>query len=207
MIRRMPNLNPQVDAYIARAQPFARPILQKLRDLFHKASPAIEEKLKWGVPSFEHKGIVGGFAAFKQHVNWGLWKASLLDDPTGAMRADASSPMSGGRIASVSDLPPDRVMLNLIRQAVDLNERGVKLPRLQRAKRPPLRTPADLAAALKANARAAATFKAFPPSHKRDYIEWITDAKQPATRTRRLEQAITWIAAGKPRNWKYMARK
>jgi uncharacterized protein YdeI (YjbR/CyaY-like superfamily) len=203
----MPNHNPQVDAYIERAQPFARPILQKLRKLFHKASPGIEEKLKWGVPSFEYKGIVGGFAAFKQHVNWGLWKASLLDDPTGAMRPDTSSPMSGGRITSVRDLPPDSVMLDLIRQAVDLNERGVKVPRPKPAKRPLPRTPADLAAALKANARAASIFRAFPPSHRRDYIEWITEAKQPATRARRLEQAVTWIAAGKPRNWKYMARK
>ena len=203
----MPNHNPQVDAYIERAQPFARPILQKLRKLFHKASPGIEEKLKWGVPSFEYKGIVGGFAAFKQHVNWGLWKASLLHDPTGAMRPDTSSPMSGGKITSVRDLPPDSVMLDLIRQAVDLNERGVKVPRQKPAKRPLPRTPADLAAALKANARAASIFRAFPPSHRRDYIEWITEAKQPATRARRLEQAVTWIAAGKPRNWKYMARK
>ena len=85
----MPDFNPQVDAYIARAQPFARPILQKLRRLFHKACPQIEEKLKWGVPSFEYKGMIGGFAAFKQHVSWGMWKSALLNDPTGAPGGDA----------------------------------------------------------------------------------------------------------------------
>lgn len=202
----MPKHNPQVDAYIQKAQPFARPILEKLRGLFHKACPQAEEKLKWGVPSFEHHGIVGGFAAFKQHVSWGLWKAALLDDPTGAMKSDAASAMGGGKLTSVKDLPPDKVMLGLIRQAADLNLRGVKLPRKPIQKRPAPRTPADLAAALKGNPRAAAAFKAFSPSHKREYIAWITEARQPATRQRRLKQAIEWIAQAKPRNWKYMRK-
>ena len=202
----MPDFNPQVDAYIARAQPFARPILQKLRRLFHKACPQIEEKLKWGVPSFEYKGMIGGFAAFKQHVSWGMWKSALLNDPTGALNGKTAT-MGMGKMTSVADLPPDQVVLDLIRQAVALNEQGVKTPRKPAEKRPALRTPADLAAALKASGRAATNFKAFSPSHKREYVEWITEAKQPATRQRRLEQAVAWIAEGKPRNWKYMSRK
>ena len=203
----MPNHNPQVDAYIERAQPFARPILQTLRALFHKACPDIQEKLKWGVPSFEHKGIVGGFAAFKQHVSWGLWKSALLDDPTEAMKTRAASAMGAGKLTSVDDLPPDRVVLHLIRQAVDLNERGITWPRPKPVRKPPPRVPPDLLKALKSNPRAAVAFKGFSPSHKREYIEWITEAKQPSTRARRLEQAIAWIAQGKPRNWKYATRK
>ena len=202
----MPNLNPQIDGYIERAQPFARPIMQKLRALFHKACPQIEEKLKWGVPSFEYKGMVGGFAAFKQHVSWGMWKSALLNDPAGVLKGKSST-MGTGKMTSVADLPPDRVILDLIRQAVALNEQGVKTPRKPVEKRPPLRTPADLAGALKANGRAGEAFKGFSPSHRREYVEWITEAKQPATRQRRLEQAVAWIAEGKPRNWKYMARK
>jgi uncharacterized protein YdeI (YjbR/CyaY-like superfamily) len=194
----------EVDAYIAKAQPFARPILAKVRELFHKGCPELEEKLKWGHPSFEYKGMLGGMAAFKQHVAWGLWKASLLNDPHGIMKDDASSPMSAGKPAKVSDLPADRLILDLIRQAVDLNERGVKLPMRSGKKKPPPRVPADLAAALKKNAKAATVFAAFSPSNKRDYVEWITGAKQKQTRLRRLAQAIEWIAQGKPRNWKYM---
>lgn len=200
----MPNHNPQIDAYIERAQPFAQPILIKLRNLFHKACPDIEEKLKWSNPSFERNGIVGGFAAFKNHVSWGLWKAKLIKDPTSAMATDASSAMGGGHLRSVKDIPPDKVMLDLIRQAVDLNEKGVKLPRNTAAKKPPPKTPPDLAAALKRNARASTVYKSFSASHKREYIEWITGARQPATRQRRLKQAVEWIAEGKPRNWKYM---
>ena len=200
----MTNHNPQIDAYIQKAQPFARPILIKLRGLFHKACPQIEERLKWGMPSFEHHGIVGGFAAFKQHVSWGLWKAKLIDDPTNAMATDASSAMGGGKLKSVKDLPPEAILLGLMRQAVDLNARGVKLPRTPTAKKPPPKTPPDLAAALKRSAKAAAVYQDFSPSHKREYIEWITEAKQPATRQKRIKQAIEWIAQGKPRNWKYM---
>ena len=108
----MPNHNPQIDAYIQKAQPFARPILSKLRGLFHKACPDIEEKLKWSVPSFERNGIVGGFAAFKNHVSWGLWKAKLIKDPTNAMATDAASAMGGGHLKGVKDIPPDKVMLD-----------------------------------------------------------------------------------------------
>lgn len=195
--------NPQVDAYIEKAQPFAQPIMVKLRDLFHKACPEIEEKIKWGVPSFERKGIVGGFAGFKQHVGWGMPKAKLLNDPTGALRTDVASILST-KLTSVKDLPPDKVILDLIRQAVALNEQGVKPTVKPKA---PAKTPPDLAAALKASDRAAAAFRDFAPSHKREYIEWITEAKQPATRQRRIAQAVEWIAEGKPRNWKYMKKK
>ncbi len=202
------NHNPMVDAYIEKAQAFARPILVKLRSLFHRACPQIEEKLKWSVPSFEYQGMVGGFAAFKNHVCWGLWKSALLDDPTGALQTRAASVMGAGKIASVKDLPPDKVMLDLIRQAVKLNEQGVKLARPKPAAKLAPRTPADLAGALRSHPKAAGAFKAFPPSHKREYIQWITEARQPATPQRRLEQAVVWISEGKQRNWKYMpARK
>ncbi|WP_428937634.1 YdeI/OmpD-associated family protein [Fontivita pretiosa] len=200
--------SPEVDAYIRNAPPFAQPILTRIRELFHRACPDVQEKLKWRVPSFEYKGMLGGMAAFKRHATWGLWKASLLKDPKGVLEGRASSPMAAGKCSDVSQLPPEQDMVDLIRQAVELNERGVKLPQRSRtASRPPPKTPPDLAAALKRNARAAATFKGFSPSHKREYIEWITEARQEQTRRRRVAQAIEWISQGRPRNWKYMTRK
>jgi uncharacterized protein YdeI (YjbR/CyaY-like superfamily) len=198
----MPNRSPEVDAFIAQAAPFAQPILIKLRDLFHRASPKIEERLKWGMPSFEYKGIVGGMAAFKKHATWGLWKTSLVKDPKGILKGPESS-MGGGRYTDLSQLPADKDIIHLIKQVVALNEQGVKVEKPKGNKRPPPKTPPDLAAALKKNARACATFEAFSPSHKREYIEWIADAKQEETRKRRLAQAIEWMAQGKARNWKY----
>lgn len=202
----MPRCNPEVDAYIARSAPFAQPILKKLRMLFHHGCPGLEEKIKWGCPSFEYKGMLCGMAAFKKHVAWGFWKAKLLKDPKGILKSTASSPMGGGSPTSVDELPPDAVLLGLIRQAVALNEAGVKLPAARKKQRPPLKVPADLTSALKKRPAASRTFAGFSPSHKREYVEWITQAKRPETRAARITQAVEWMADGKPRNWKYMKR-
>lgn len=193
-----------VDKYIERAQPFARPILRKIRAAFHRACPQIEERLKWSMPSFEYRGIVGSMAAFKAHAVFGFAKPSLIDDPEGWLQPKPDGGMHGSRLTSVRDLPPDAVLVRYVKQAVALNEQGVKLERPAPRKRPPPRTPSDLASALRRVAGASAAFAAFPPSHKREYIEWITEAKQPATRARRIGQAVAWIAVGKPRYRKPM---
>ena len=196
--------SPLVDAYIEKAAPFAKPILRRLRSIFHKASPKLEETLKWGVPFFEYKGLVGGFAAFKHNVTWGLWKAALLDDPRRLMERDASSSMSGGRLIDLADLPEERYLLDLIRQAVQLNEQGIKLPvRSAPARRPPIRMPKQLIAAFAKSPRAKAFFETLTPSCKREYLEWITEAKREETRDTRIATTIQWLGEGKKRNWKY----
>jgi hypothetical protein len=168
----------------------------------------VVEVVKWGSPSFEHHGILGGVAAFKRHVGWGLWKAKLLKGPCGAVLGAASSIMGTGKPTGVDDLPADDVIVDLIKQVARLNEGVVKTPgRGSSVKRSAPRTPPDLAAALKANAKAAATFAKFSPSCKREYVEWIVDAKQDETRKRRLAQAIEWMAQGKSRNWKYQPQR
>jgi uncharacterized protein YdeI (YjbR/CyaY-like superfamily) len=181
----------KIDAYIARAQPFARPILKKLRTLFHRASPKLTETLKWGCPAFEFRGLVGIIAGFKHHVSLVLWKAKLLNPPV-------TNPQ---KFTALSELPRDSTILSQIRQAIALNERGEKKP--PHKSRPVPRTPPDLAAALKKNSRAAATFKSFTPAARRDYLEWILDAKHANTRAKRIAQAVTWMSEGKKRNWKY----
>jgi uncharacterized protein YdeI (YjbR/CyaY-like superfamily) len=191
-----------VDSYIEQAAPFARPILRKVREAFHEACPEIEERLKWSVPSFESKGLVGGMAAFKAHVSFGFWKAKLMDDPHGLLKPDGKGGMWGLRLESVEELPPRKVLVAYVKQAVALNEQGVKAPRGD----PQRNAPAYFLAALRAEPAALATWESFPPSHKREYIEWVTEAKQEATRERRLAQAVVWIAEGKPRNWKYMKK-
>lgn len=200
----MPIKSREIDRYIAKAQPFARPILTRVRATFHKACPDVREVLKWGHPSFDYKGILGGMASFKQHAVWGLWKSKLIDDPTGAMKSGDPGMMGGGKLTNVSQLPSQKVMIGLIKQAVALNEKGVKVSKRKSAKKPAPKIPSDLSAALRRNARAGKTWEGFSPSHKREYIEWIVEAKQAETRERRLLQAIEWMADGKPRNWKYM---
>lgn len=225
-----PARDPRVDAYIAKSAEFARPILSYLREIVHEGCPQATETLKWSSPSFEYKGLLCGMAAFKQHCTFGFWKHTLVvgDDAltekpkarkaatatkSGDARAAGKSSAGEskadeamgqfGRITSLADLPPKKVLLAYVRKAAKLNDEGVKVPRPKRAPSKPLPVPADLAAALKKNKAAAKHFEAFSPSKRKDYIEWLTEAKTDETRQRRLATAVEWIAEGKGRNWKY----
>ncbi len=199
----MKNASPEFDAYIAQSAPFARPILKKIRSLFHKACPEVQEVMKWSAPHFEYKGLLGSMAAFKQHVSWGFWKAGLMNDPKGLLIGVGNTAMAAAKVTNVNDLPDDKTIIAYIHEAVRLNDEGVKVPRPKASERKELVVPDDLAVALKKNKKALATFNGFSYSHKKEYVEWIVGAKQEATRQRRLATAIEWLAEGKSRNWKY----
>ena len=202
--------DPRIDAYIEGAAPFAQPILSHVRDLVHEACPQVEETVKWGMPTFVHAGgILCGMAAFKQHASFGFWKHALVVGEGG--QADTAPgddrPRDGmgsyGKLASLKDLPPKKTLLAHIRKAMQLNEDGVKAPARKSAPKPPPEAPADLVTALKKNKAAQAAYDAFPPGCKREYVEWIVEAKREETRAKRLAQAVEWMAEGKRRNWKY----
>jgi len=195
----MARRDPRVDSYIARAAPFARPILEHLRELVHRGDPAITETIKWGMPSFEHGGIVCHMAAFKAHVAFGFWRGDLV----GATGKEKEAMGQFGRIVTLDDLPADRTVVALVKKAAALNEQGVPKATKPKRPKPELPVPEDLAAALGKNAKARTTFEGFPPSHRREYVEWITEAKTDATRARRVATTLEWLAEGKPRNWKY----
>lgn len=192
----------RIDAYIAKSPEFAQPILKHLRDVVHAAVPDVEETMKWSIPHFDYNGMMCSMAAFKAHCAFGFWKGTLVTGNTEKAREAAGSM---GRITSIKDLPPKKELIALVKKAAQLNDDGVKTPTrgAVRTPKPDLPTPPDLAAALATNKKAKTAFDAFPPSHRREYIEWITSAKADDTRQRRLDQAIEWIAEGKSRNWKY----
>ena len=193
--------DPRIDAYIAKAPDFAKPILTHIRDVVHGACPGVEEDLKWSTPSFMYKGILCGMAAFKQHATFGFWKHDLV---TGSPRVEGS--MGFGRLTKVSDLPSKKALAAYVKKAAALNDAGIKPARAPRRSepKPPPKAPADLVAAMKRNKKARSTFDAFSPSAKREYVEWVTDAKSNETRARRVATAVEWMAEGKQRNWKYM---
>ena len=195
----MPKTDPRVDAYLDAAPDFAKPILEHLRSLVHRVCPDVEETLKWRMPTFMHHGILCGMAAFKQHVSFGFWKHALVVGE-GVPRDGMGS---FGKVTKLAELPADRVLTAYLRKAMQLNASGTRIVRTPR-KRAPLPVPDDLAAALKKRRKAAAAFEQFSPSCRREYIEWISEAKREETRQRRLAQAIDWIEQGKPRNWKYL---
>ncbi|HQR31058.1 MAG TPA: YdeI/OmpD-associated family protein [Anaeromyxobacteraceae bacterium] len=198
--------DPRVDAYVAKARPFARPILSHLRAVVRTAVPEAEETIKWGMPHWVHHGILCCMAGFNGHCALVVRRGHDL--LAGAAKDDAMGQF--GRITSLDDLPPKAELVRILRGAAKLNEAAEASPRKRagagepaRARKPEARVPPDLAAALRKDARARATFDAFPPSKRRDYVEWITGAKAAETRSRRLAQAVAWMAEGKARNWKY----
>lgn len=203
MLLTMGKTPPDVDAYIAAAAPFARPILQKVRAAFHRGCPELEERIKWGVPSFEHHGLLGGMAAFRHHVAWGFSRRKELEDPEGILAGEGM--FGGGKISEEKQLPSQRVLVAYVKAAARLNEAGPRR-RAAPASKAPLRVPAPFQAALQASKKARATFEALAPSHRREYIEWIAGAKRDATRERRIATAIEWLAQGKTQSWRYERR-
>jgi len=196
----MPSRDPRIDAYIAKSADFAKPILTQIRETVHAACPEVEESIKWSMPAFMYKGPLMNMAAFKAHATAGFWKGELV---IGRSAGDDGRAMGHlGRLTSVKDLPPKKELVALIKKAAKLNEEGVKVEK-KKAPRPALRVPPELAAALARNKKAQAAFTAMPPSHQREYNEWIGEAKREETRAARVKQAIEWIAEGKSRNWKY----
>ena len=203
----MAKKDPRVDAYIAKSPEFARPILTYLRDVIHEGCPDVVETIKWSTPTFDHHGIVAGFAAFKQHCVLGFWKAPLLTlDGKPLSKEMESGAGQFGKLTTVKDLPARSKLLKLVRDAAKLNESGVSIERKARPAPKPVQVPADLKKALQKSARARAAFEAFSPSHRREYVEWIVEARTEETRQRRLDTALEWIGEGKPRNWKYMRK-
>ena len=199
---RMGTKDKRVDTYIAKSAGFAKPILQYLRELVHEGCPQAEETIKWSFPHFMYKGMFCSMAAFKQHCAFHFWQGGLVLDPQHNKSDEAMGQF--GRITSIEDLPPRRVLLGYIKKAVQNKDAGVKPARPKKsAEKKELVVPNYFTAALKKNKKAQTTFDNFPYSHKKEYVEWITEAKTEETRTRRLQTTLEWLAEGKSRNWKY----
>ena len=194
--------DPRVDAYIENAAPFARPILKRLRKWAHQYCPDCVETLKWSAPHFQYKGkLYSGMSAFKEHCAFGFWHPLMRG-------GDTSLEGMGrfGKIRSLGDLPSEREFAELAREAMKLADEGVKAPPKPKTARAPLVVPADLKAALAKDKKAAATFEGFSYSHKKEYVEWVAEAKREETRKARVAQSVEWMAAGKSRHWKYAMR-
>lgn len=204
----MPPKDARIDLYISKSAVFAKPILIHLRKLVHVACPEVEETIKWGFASFDYKGSMCNMASFKQHCAFGFWKAQLMKDKALIKNAESESAMGHyGKITSLKDLPSDKKIIAHIKDAMILNEKGIKLqPRKVTTAKKEIVVPVYFLKQLKKNKKAFTAFESFSPSHKKEYVEWITEAKTDETKTRRMHTAIEWISEGKSRNWKYIKK-
>jgi uncharacterized protein YdeI (YjbR/CyaY-like superfamily) len=194
------NRDPSIDAYIAKAQPFARPILEKVRERVHAAAPEAEETMKWSAPGFTVDGkILLIMAAFKAHAALNFWRGQEIGD--GGPKAGAMGQF--GKLISVSDLPPDNEFDELIREAAALAKTAPAPRKTKHAPKPPPEMHPEFAAALARVPKAKAALDGFSPSAQREYLEWIAEAKQDTTRQKRIADAVQWLGEGKRRHWKY----
>ena len=202
----MATKNKAIDIYIEKSASFAKPILNHIRQLVHKTCPQVEEKIKWGFPHFDYKGaMMCSMAAFKQHAVFGFWKASLMKDPVLLETARSEVAMGHlGRITSLKDLPADKKLIAWIKEAMELNDKGIKLvAKPISTEKKDLIVPDYFSRILLKDKKAKQVFDAFPYSHKKEYIEWIIEAKSEETRDKRMSSAIEMMAQGKSKNWKY----
>lgn len=202
----MPTADPRIDEYILKSADFAKPILKHLRQVVHNACPDVKETMKWSFPHFEYAGsILCSMASFKQHCAFGFWLGSLMSDPKKIMSAVGEKTAMGhfGQIKDVSDLPSDQVLIKYIKEAMTLNKKGVKARKEKPIQTKEIEIPSYFQEALKNNKKAFEAFNKFSPSHRKEYLEWITEAKTEATRDKRVARTLEWLTEGKPRHWKY----
>jgi uncharacterized protein YdeI (YjbR/CyaY-like superfamily) len=195
----------RIDDYIAKSENFAKPILKYLRDIVHKACPEVEETMKWGMPHFDYKGMMCGMASFKQHCTFGFWKFSLMKDKQKVFVKGENAGMGNfGKIKDIQDLPPAHTIIEYIKEAMKLNDDDVAVKKeVKKTIRQELVIPGYFSKALNKNKIALKTFSDLSYSHKKEYLEWITEAKREETRDKRINTAIEWLLEGKSRNWKY----
>ena len=201
----MGNKDKRIDAYISKSAEFAKPILNHLRKLVHAACPNVQETIKWSFPHFDYKGMMCSMAAFKNHCAFGFWKSSIMKDAKELRGKNEDAMGHLGKITSLKDLPPDTKITAWIKEAMKLNDDDIKLPERKKTDlKKDVQIPAELQKALDSNTNAATKFNGLSPSHKREYIEWINEAKTEATKAKRIDTTIEWVSEGKSRNWKYM---
>jgi uncharacterized protein YdeI (YjbR/CyaY-like superfamily) len=198
----------RIDDYIAKSADFAKPILEHIRALVHEACPDVQEAIKWGFPHFNYQGILASMAAFKTHCSFGFWKGAIMKDPYGVMKVVGKTSMgSFDRISSLKDLPSDKILISYIKEAAALNEENIKVPSRTKPKTSKsIQIPPDFMKRLKKSKGAFSNFQSFSNSNKKDYVQWITEAKTDATKERRIDTALEWIGEGKVRNWKYLKK-
>ena len=190
----------RIDAYIERSQPFAKPVLQHVRERVHAAVPEAEETMKWSSPAYTLGGkILLMTAAFKQHAALNFWRGQELRGE----QANADAMGQFGKITSLADLPPDGELDRLIREAAELTQSAPAPRKTKHAPKLPPEMHPEFAAALAKSPKAKAALDGFPPSAQRDYLEWISEAKQDSTRAKRIATAVEWLSEGKRRHWRY----
>ena len=123
------------------------------------------------MPFFDYKGeMLCHMASFKQHAVMGFWKAALMKDAVLMENAKSETAMGHlGRISSLKDMPSDKKITGWIKEAMELNDKGIKLPaKPKTAAGKEIAVPDYFTKALAKNKKAKQVFENFAYSHKKE---------------------------------------
>lgn len=188
-----------ITAYIEKATPEFKEVMIALRSVLNNPNFDIKEDWKWGAPNFNNEGMICWLAHFRNHVGMNFFKGTLIKDKYNLFTHYREE--KGNRQLKFSDINqiiPEQIEY-YIEEAIKLNQENIKVVK----KEIDTSLPLDLETELNNNPKAKMFFESLAPSYKRDYIEWIEEAKREATRTKRLATTMEWLSEGKKKNWKY----
>jgi len=201
--------NPKVDAYILNTAPFAQPILNELRATLETAEPELEETIKWGFPCFTFQSkLICSFSAYKNHCVFRFWQGSNLKDSAGILTKVGETEMGElSKIKNLEDLPNSEILINYIREAIELSKKKSTKTIVSEKKITIDLKSYDLQEIFSSFPKQAEKFDTFSPSHRKEYISWINEAKTEDTKLKRIKTMMEWLLEGKSRNWKYEKKK
>jgi hypothetical protein len=191
----------RINLYIAELPDWQRKHLVRVRQLIHSTEERIEEAWRGNAPHFDHQGSLIGMHAFKSCVSIWFHKGASLKDGHGLFKLtekDAEREVRKYKIHEGESIN-EKAFLDLLKQALKVNAAqagGAETKPTSRA----LVVPSDMEQVLRKDEQAWAQWEGLAASHKREYVEWITDAKQDETRKRRLAKALEMIRDGQAKN-------
>lgn len=196
-------MNPKVDEYILKKEKWQQE-LHILRSIF--LDLPLGETIKWGAPVyvFQGKNIVG-LAAFKKYFGLWFFQGALLKDKQKVFvnaQEGKTKAMMQWRFYALEEIKTDLIK-DYVLEAIENVKQGKEIKPVRRNKKSKLIIPPELLNTLDENRELKEKFETFTESKKREFAEYIIDAKRSTTKASRLQKIIPMILRGEGLNDKY----
>jgi len=195
------NASKLIDEAFSKFTGFQKEYCNHLRKLIHKAMPDVKEDWKWG-PNFNVNGMVCGVWGFKDHVKLVFFKGSAMKDTYKLFNQGKENEGNRSINFSSADKIDDKKIIEYLKEAAEINRKGIKLVK----KEIKVVMPAILVKALNKDKASKTYFESLAPSHRRDYADYISQAKQEETQLRRLDKVMEMLTDKRTLNDKYMKK-
>lgn len=185
------------DEWLETCPDFSAPLAEQLTEWILHWEPDLTESIKWNNLCFSGRKLVVGLSACQHHLALFFFRGTELPDPAGLFSpgGENNTNIRSVRLTTLDGL--NRNALRALLHAAVALDADPTLPPLPKIKRKPWPMPAFFKQALaeKRNHAAAAGFRALSPSCQREYLVWVSTAKQPETRARRLKETLAALSS------------